>query len=268
MKYRIFCIQQTLRLLVGTVLAGALWAPFTTLGRGGGGIHSAGRSFGGGGFSSESRSFSGGDGHYNADASRSVSGADGNSYNANRSVSGSPGNYNANVNRSANVNGGTYNSDVNRNVSATGYGSGSYNANRSVSTTGYGTANYNHVDVNVHNQGYYGYHGNDDNGNFWGGFAAGAVTTAAVGSVIHTLPAYSQPVVVGNASYMVADGVYYQQGASGYTVVNPPVGVTVSVLPPGAQQTAVNGVVCYQANGMCYQPVMQNGVTLYKTVAL
>lgn len=265
MKYQIISMQQSLRLLVAAVLAGALWIPVTSVGRGGGGIRSAGHASFAGGSASESRSFSGGDGHFNGDANRSFS--DGNySGNVNRSVSGGYGNYHANVNRSVTGPNGTYNSDVNRNLSATGNGYGNYNVNRNVN--GWGTANYNHVDVNVHNNGYYGYHGYDDNGNFWGGFAAGAVTTAAIGSVINTLPAYSQPVVVGGVNYDVADGVYYQQGPSGYRVVNPPVGVTVSVLPSDAQQTTVEGAVYYQANGMYYQPVMQNGVTLYRTVRL
>ena len=40
------------------------------------------------------------------------------------------------------------------------------------------------------------------------------------------------------------------------------------MLPPGAVQTTVNGVVYYQASGMYYQPGLQNGVTVYTTVVL
>jgi hypothetical protein len=51
-------------------------------------------------------------------------------------------------------------------------------------------------------------------------------------------------------------------------VVNPPIGVTVVAVPPGATQVTVNGQVYFLANGIHYQPVMQNGVTVYTTVKL
>ena len=125
-----------------------------------------------------------------------------------------------------------------------------------------------HVDVDVDDHYHHGdYHHDDDDDNFWGGFAAGAVTTMAVGAVVRNLPSNSQPVVVNNANYMVADGVYHQQSGDGYTVVNPPAGQTVTTLPPGAVQTTLDGQVAYQANGIYYQPVMQNGQTVYTTVA-
>ena len=56
--------------------------------------------------------------------------------------------------------------------------------------------------------------------------------------------------------------------AGGYTVVNPPLGATVTVLPPGAVQTTVNGQVYFLANGLYYQPAMLNGVSVYTTVKL
>jgi hypothetical protein len=160
-------------------------------------------------------------------------------------------NVDANVNQNANVN-RNVNADVNRNVNV--------NSNVDVDR---------HVDVDVddHYHGHGDYHHDDDDDNFWGGFAAGAVTTMAVGAVVRSVPDNSQPVVVNNVNYVVADGVYYQQSGDGYTVVNPPAGQTVTALPPGAVQTTLDGQVAYQANGIYYQPVMQNGATVYKTVA-
>ena len=45
-----------------------------------------------------------------------------------------------------------------------------------------------------------------------------------------------------------------------------PLGVTVAVLPPDATSFVVNGVGYFQADGVYYQPVMQNGVTVYLTI--
>jgi hypothetical protein len=116
------------------------------------------------------------------------------------------------------------------------------------------------VDVNVHRSvGVY----HDDN-HFWGGFAAGLV----IGAIVSTPPPNPQTVVVQNTTYIVSDGVYYQTSGTGYVVVNPPIGVTVVALPPGAVQAAVNRQVYYQLNGIYYRPAMQNGVTVYTTVRL
>jgi hypothetical protein len=49
-------------------------------------------------------------------------------------------------------------------------------------------------------------------------------------------------------------------------VVNTPIGITVSQLPPGATQIQVNGAPIYVYNGIHYQPAFQNGVTVYTTV--
>jgi hypothetical protein len=69
-------------------------------------------------------------------------------------------------------------------------------------------------------------------------------------------------------NYYVADGVYYQPSGASYVVVNPPPGVTITVLPSGAQRVTVRGQAYFQADGVYYQPVMQGGVTVYQTVVL
>jgi len=42
----------------------------------------------------------------------------------------------------------------------------------------------------------------------------------------------------------------------------------VTVLPAGANQVVVNGIVYYQYGGIHYRPAFQNGVTIYTTVKL
>jgi len=66
--------------------------------------------------------------------------------------------------------------------------------------------------------------------------------------------------------YYYAGGAFYIQSSDGYVVVAPPLGVTVSVSPPDAVPVVINGVEYFQADGMFYQPVIQNGVTAYLTV--
>ena len=69
----------------------------------------------------------------------------------------------------------------------------------------------------------------------------------------------------GNIFYYAGGAFYIQQGG-GYVVVAPPMGVTVSELPPNAVATVFNGLTYYQVYGVWYQPVMQNGVTVYLTI--
>ena len=69
----------------------------------------------------------------------------------------------------------------------------------------------------------------------------------------------------GNVYYYAAGAFYVQQG-DGYVVVAPPLGVTITDLPPGAVATVANGLTYYQAYGVWYQPVFENGVTVYLTV--
>ncbi len=120
------------------------------------------------------------------------------------------------------------------------------------------------VDVDVHHSGSY----HDGDNHFWGGVAAGVAATLVVGAIVSSPPPASQPVVVNNVTYIVADGTYYQPSGTGYVVVNPPIGVVVTTLPPGAVQAIVNGQVYYQVAGVYYRPGIQNGVTVYTTVRL
>lgn len=121
-------------------------------------------------------------------------------------------NANVNVNKNANVN-------VNRNANV--------NVNRHV-----------HVDVDHH----YGH----------GGFWAGVGTAMVVGAVIASIPPTRTVVVVSGTSYYYAEGVYYVQGTSGYTVVGAPVGATVAVVPAGALTVLAGPTTYYYFNGTYY----------------
>src|SRR5439155_23535901 len=96
-------------------------------------------------------------------------------------------NVNANVNRNANVN-------VNRNANV--------NVNRD-------------VDVNVRRHGDVDIDVDHHHGGFW----AGVGTAVVVGAIVRSIPPTRTVVVVSGTNYYYADGVYYAQGASGYTVV-------------------------------------------------
>ncbi len=72
----------------------------------------------------------------------------------------------------------------------------------------------------------------------------------------------------GSAPYAYYGGVYYQPTNNGYVVAEPPVGVIVPSLPPGSVARVVNGMNYFEFNGLYYQPVIVNGSTAYKTVAL
>jgi hypothetical protein len=93
------------------------------------------------------------------------------------------------------------------------------------------------------------------------------VVDAPVDADVPELPPGAESVVVNGTVYYYAGGAFYVQQADGqYVVVAPPMGVTVSELPPDATPVSVNGYTYYQSNGTYYEPVEQNGVTVYETV--
>lgn len=81
-----------------------------------------------------------------------------------------------------------------------------------------------HVDVDVHG-GYYGYYGHPVARGVAFGTAA-AVTAAAIGSIVYTLPTACAAVRVGNVSYQQCGSTWYQPQYVGtsvqYVAVNPP----------------------------------------------
>jgi hypothetical protein len=70
-------------------------------------------------------------------------------------------------------------------------------------------------------------------------------------------------IAAGPTTYYYLDGIFYVAQNDSFAVVNPPAGIIVPDLPSGANQVVVNGNVCYQFNGLNYQPSVQDGVTVY-----
>jgi hypothetical protein len=91
------------------------------------------------------------------------------------------------------------------------------------------------------------------------------VVNPPVGAIVPQLPPGAEAIQVGPTVYYYAAGAFYVQQPQGFILVTPPLGITVGELPPGATQVIINGLVYYQAEGAYFQPVMQNGVTVYMT---
>ena len=93
------------------------------------------------------------------------------------------------------------------------------------------------------------------------------VCAPPVDANIPELPPGTETIQVGDTVYYYAAGAFYVQQPDGtFVTVVAPLGVTVSLLPPDATSIVINGIGYFQADGVCYQPVMQNGVTAYLTV--
>lgn len=74
----------------------------------------------------------------------------------------------------------------------------------------------------------------------WGFFVAALATTAII-------------VAVEDAKYHYDQGVWYAQGNGGYTVVQAPVGGTVTTIPSGNQPVVVNSITNYYYGGAFYE---------------
>ncbi len=101
------------------------------------------------------------------------------------------------------------------------------------------------------------------------GWGWAALTTGLIiGAAIASLPPYYNTVYVGSTTYIYSDGVYMQPSNDEYIIVAPPAGAVVTYLPDGCTTQQTNNVVYYSCSGIYYQPVAQNGSTVYKVVQL
>jgi Family of unknown function (DUF6515) len=92
------------------------------------------------------------------------------------------------------------------------------------------------------------------------------VVTPPIGALVPQLPPVAEAISVGQVLYYYAAGAFYVQEPRGFRVVTPPLGITVTELPPGAVPVTLHGLLYYQADGAYFQPMIQNGVTVYLTV--
>jgi hypothetical protein len=151
----------------------------------------------------------------NSSASRNAGGSANRGANAN---SGANRSATANTNRNA-----TANTNANRNVNA----NANANVNRNVNVNNNVNVNRN-IDVDVDNDW-------NDFDNDWDDHpvargaafgAAAAITAAAIGSMVYSLPPSCSPMVVNGLTYQNCGGSWYQPQYAGtqvtYVVVNPP----------------------------------------------
>ena len=73
------------------------------------------------------------------------------------------------------------------------------------------------------------------------------------GHVVHTLPRGYRQVPHRQGDYWFHGGVWYRPWGSSWVVVRPPLGVSISVLPPFYSTLWFAGVPYYYANGLYYQ---------------
>jgi hypothetical protein len=88
----------------------------------------------------------------------------------------------------------------------------------------------------------------------WGFFVATIAATAII-------------VSVNNQKYYYDQGVYYVQSNGGYTVIEAPVGATVTVLPEGSQTVIVNETTNNYYYGGTYYEKTNEGYTVVPPTA-
>jgi hypothetical protein len=81
---------------------------------------------------------------------------------------------------------------------------------------------------------------------------------------VHYLPQGYLTIRVGGARYFYYDGLYYTNAGGEYVLVTPPVGASVSVIPPDFQPVIINARTYYTNNGVYYILTRQRG---YRVVA-
>lgn len=74
------------------------------------------------------------------------------------------------------------------------------------------------------------------------------------GFIVPVLPFGFSTFYIGGVPYYYSDGDYYQQGPSGYTVVDPPDGAATGEIPSGSVPIDVGGQTWYYLDGTFYEP--------------
>jgi len=94
------------------------------------------------------------------------------------------------------------------------------------------------------------------------------------GFLVATMAATAIIVSVNNQQYHYDQGVYYTSGPGGYTVVQAPVGATITTLPPNSQTVVVNettnnyyyGGTYYEKSGTSYKVVAPTAGTIVENL--
>ena len=72
------------------------------------------------------------------------------------------------------------------------------------------------------------------------------------GRIIPTLPQRRHPIHYRDRNYFYLGGVWYLPSGPGYTVVRPPIGIVVPILPPFYTTVWLGGLPYYYANDVYY----------------
>ncbi|MDF2435015.1 MAG: hypothetical protein JWP44_4646 [Mucilaginibacter sp.] len=95
----------------------------------------------------------------------------------------------------------------------------------------------------------------------------GSYYSPRLGFACAVLPYGYYPFYYGDYQYYFSDGLFYTYDNSSYTVVEPPIGAEITVLPNKAQSIVINGQQYYELNGVYYQPVTKDDGTIVYMVA-
>ena len=87
------------------------------------------------------------------------------------------------------------------------------------------------------------------------------------GFFIKTLAVTAVIISIENQQYHYDQGVYYMAGSGGYTVVQAPVGASITTLPPASQTVAVNETVNNYYYGGTFYEKSDNGYTVVPPTA-
>ena len=68
-------------------------------------------------------------------------------------------------------------------------------------------------------------------------------------------------------SYAYCGGTFYQPGPSGYAVVAPPIGATITSVPDGATTEAIGGVMYLVQGDTYYRPYHSGSGVVYEVSA-
>ncbi len=93
------------------------------------------------------------------------------------------------------------------------------------------------------------------------------VVEAPVGASVPQLPPGSQTVVVNETTNnYYYGGTYYEKTGDNYSVVPPTAGTVVENLPDGGKEVKISNVTYVQVGDTYYQPMEQDGKSMYEVV--
>lgn len=87
------------------------------------------------------------------------------------------------------------------------------------------------------------------------------------GAIVSYLPNACAPVYLESQIYQDCSGAFYLQLDKGWQVVQPPAGIQVNHIPPGAVGKEINGTRYFEFGGVWYQPFFGGSDIIYRVVS-